>query len=133
MCASTRASASTDGACEKPMNELAPLPHDLTPAPTAPGRSDRPAGRGRLAAFLDSDLLHSFLRSMLVVLAALLTVAMVSAAFLAPLIAPHDPYDLKSLSLLDANTPPAWEKDGDRHFLLGTDDQGRDILSTILY
>ena len=58
---------------------------------------------------------------------------MVGAAFLAPLIAPHDPYDLKALSLLDANTPPAWEKGGDRHFLLGTDDQGRDILSTILY
>ena len=58
---------------------------------------------------------------------------MVGAAFLAPLIAPHDPYDLKSLSLLDANTPPAWEKGGDRRFLLGTDDQGRDILSTILY
>ena len=57
----------------------------------------------------------------------------VGAAFLAPLIAPHDPYDLKSLSLLDANTPPAWEKGGDRRFLLGTDDQGRDILSTILY
>ena len=67
------------------------------------------------------------------VLAALLTVAMVGAAFLAPLIAPHDPYDLKSLSLLDANTPPAWEKGGDRSFPLGTDDQGRDILSTILY
>ena len=89
--------------------------------------------RGRVAAFFDSDLLHSFLRSKLVVAAALLTVLMVGAAFLAPLIAPHDPYDLKSLSLLDANTPPAWEKGGDRRFLLGTDDQGRDILSTILY
>ena len=59
--------------------------------------------------------------------------AIVAAAFLAPLIAPHDPYDLKSLSLLDANTPPAWEKGGERRFPLGTDDQGRDILSTILY
>src|SRR5436190_6140079 len=115
------------------MNELAPLPHDLTPAPTAPGRSDRPAGRGRVAAFFDSDLLHSFLGSKLVVLAALLTVAIVSAAFLAPLIAPHDPYDLKTLSLLDANTPPAWEKGGERNYLLGTDDQGRDSLSTMLY
>src|SRR2546430_16562387 len=98
MCASTRASASTDGACEKPMNELAPLPHDLTPAPTAPGRSDRPAGRGRLAAFLDSDLLHSFLRSKLVVLAALLPGTMVRAAFLAPPLAPPAPYGSKSRS-----------------------------------
>jgi peptide/nickel transport system permease protein len=103
--------------------------------PLAAGGQERShsAARGRLAAFLDSDLLHSFLRSKLVVLAALLTVLMVGAAFLAPLIAPHDPYDLRSLSLLDSNMPPAWEKGGDRHFLLGTDDQGRDILSTMLY
>ena len=115
------------------MNELAPLSHDLKAAPPAQGQGARPPGRGRVAAFFDSDLLHSFLRSKLVVLAALLTVAMVGAAFLAPLIAPHDPYDLKELSLLDANTPPAWEQGGDRRFPLGTDDQGRDILSTILY
>src|SRR6185436_18356369 len=115
------------------MNELAPLSHDLKAAPPAQAQGARPPGRGRVAAFFDSDLLHSFLRSKLVVLAALLTVAMVSAAFLAPVIAPHDPYDLKELSLLDANTPPAWEKGGDRRFPLGTDDQGRDILSTILY
>ena len=49
------------------MNELAPLPHNLTPAPPAPRRSERPAGRSRVAAFFDSDLLHSFLRSKLVV------------------------------------------------------------------
>jgi peptide/nickel transport system permease protein len=100
----------------------------------SPAASDKTgAQRSRLAAFLDSDMLHSFLRSKLVVLAAVLSVLIVGAAFLAPLIAPHNPYDLKSLSLLDANTPPAWEKGGERQFLLGTDDQGRDILSTILY
>jgi len=77
--------------------------------------------------------MYSFTRSKLVVAAALLTALMVGAAFLAPLIAPHDPYDLKSLSLLDANMPPAWEQGGDRRYLLGTDDQGRDILSTILH
>ena len=89
--------------------------------------------RSRLAAFLDSDLLHSFLRSNLVILAALVSVAIVGAAILAPVIAPHDPYDHKSLSLLDANTPPVWVQGGDPNYLLGTDDQGRDILSTILY
>ncbi|HJU32112.1 MAG TPA: ABC transporter permease [Hyphomicrobiaceae bacterium] len=104
-------------------------------APVETRAADRAAGKekDRLAAFLDSDLLHSFLRSKLVVLAAFLSVAMVAAAVLAPVIAPHDPYDLRSLSLLDANTPPAWEKGGDPKFLLGTDDQGRDILSTMLY
>jgi len=107
-----------------------------SPAPTLVAhRAGNGAGarRSRLAAFLDSDLLHSFLRSKLVVLAALVSAVIVGAAFLAPVIAPHDPYDLKSLSLLDANTPPAWEKGGDPSYLLGTDDQGRDILSTILY
>src|SRR3954469_12865610 len=94
----------------------------------APGAA-LPRPRSRLAAFLDSDLLHSFLRSKLVVAAALLAVLMVGAAFLAPVIAPHDPYDLRSLSLLDSNTPPAWEQGGERQYPLGTDDQGRDILS----
>ncbi len=112
------------------MNELSP--RNLSPAPLAAG-AGKAAARSRLAAFLDSDLLHSFLESKLVVLAALVSVAIVGAAMLAPLIAPHDPYDLRSLSLLDSNTPPAWEKGGERKFPLGTDDQGRDILSTILY
>jgi peptide/nickel transport system permease protein len=115
------------------MNELAPPPRDLAEAPAQPGAARAPAPRGRLEAFLDSDLLHSFLRSKLVVVAALLAALMVGAAFLAPLIAPHDPYDLKTLSLLDSNTPPAWETGGSPGFLLGTDDQGRDILSTMLY
>jgi peptide/nickel transport system permease protein len=90
-------------------------------------------GPSRIAAILDSDLLHSFLASRLAVAAAVMTLLLVGAALLAPLIAPHDPYDLKSLSLLDADMPPAWEAGGERRFLLGTDDQGRDILSTILY
>jgi peptide/nickel transport system permease protein len=94
--------------------------------------SDRRA-RSRLARFRDSDLLYSFLRNRLVVCAAVLTVLLVGAALLAPLIAPHNPYDLKSLSLLDSNTPPMWEAGGEATYPLGTDDQGRDILSTILY
>lgn len=106
---------------------------DIT-APAARAREPaRTAASGLAARFLDSDLLYSFTRSKLVMLAALLTVLMVAAAALAPVIAPHNPYDLRSLSLLDSNLPPAWVKDGDARFLLGTDDQGRDILSTILY
>jgi peptide/nickel transport system permease protein len=57
----------------------------------------------------------------------------VLAAILAPWIAPHDPFDLRQLSLLDSHLPPAWLADGDPRYLLGTDDQGRDVLSTILY
>jgi peptide/nickel transport system permease protein len=121
------------------MNDLSTAPRSLSPtppaaaSPTAKQADPRPAPRGRMAAFFDSDLLHSFLASKLVVLAALMTVAIVGAALLAPVIAPHDPYDLKALSLLDSNTPPAWVNGGDHRYPLGTDDQGRDILSTILY
>jgi peptide/nickel transport system permease protein len=93
--------------------------------------STRP--KGRIARAFDSDIFYSFRRSPLVMMAAALTVLLVGAAFLAPLIAPHNPYDLKSIDLLDGNTPPRWYKDGDAKFLLGTDNQGRDILSTILY
>ena len=93
----------------------------------------KPIPPGRLRRILDSDMLYSFLRSPLVMLAALIAVLLVGSAFLAPLLAPHDPYDLKSLNLLDSENPPSWAKGGDPRFLLGTDDQGRDILSTILY
>src|SRR5207302_1060222 len=58
---------------------------------------------------------------------------LVLAALLAPVVAPHSPFDLSTISIIDANMPPAWRDDGDSRFLLGTDNQGRDILSTILY
>ena len=55
------------------------------------------------------------------------------AALLAPLIAAHDPFDLASFDVLDANLPPVWLEGSDPRFLLGTDAQGRDLLSAILY
>jgi peptide/nickel transport system permease protein len=88
---------------------------------------------GRLAAFFDHDLVYSFIRSKVTVVAALVTLAIILAAVLAPWIAPHDPFDLRQLSLLDSHLPPAWAPDGDYRFPLGTDDQGRDVLSAILY
>jgi peptide/nickel transport system permease protein len=51
----------------------------------------------------------------------------------ASLIAPHDPYDLKAFSLADSLKPPVWMEGGNLRFLLGTDDQGRDVFSMILY
>jgi peptide/nickel transport system permease protein len=89
--------------------------------------------QGRLAGALDSDLLHSFLGSKITVAAAVITVLLVLAACLAPWIAPQDPFDLRQLNLLDSHLPPAWLQDGDPRYLLGTDDQGRDVLSTILH
>ena len=66
-------------------------------------------------------------------LAALLFGLIAIAALLAPLIAPSNPFDLASLDVLDAELPPRWVQGSDPRFLLGTDAQGRDLLSAILY
>jgi peptide/nickel transport system permease protein len=116
-----------------PKHQTSGFPPPPTPPHKGEGNPGVPVRRSRVAALFDSDLIYSFTRSKLVMAAALLTALMVGAALSSALIAPHDPYDLKSLSLLDANLPPAWVEGGDRRYLLGTDDQGRDILSTILY
>jgi len=96
-------------------------------------RTKRSTEKTAWQRFADSDMLHAFLRSRLTVVAALVTLVYLVAALLAPLLAPTNPYDTATLSLLDSNLPPAWQADGDSKYLLGTDDQGRDILSTILY
>ena len=89
--------------------------------------------RSRFAAFLDNDVIYSFLHSKITIAAAVVTLIIVLAALLAPLISPYDPYDLRQLNILDSHNPPAWLEGGDARFLLGTDDQGRDVFSTILY
>ncbi len=81
----------------------------------------------------DSDMFHAFLRSRITVVAACGTLVLFLLAFLAPIAAPHDPFDLASISILDARVPPVWMKESDPRFLLGTDDQGRDLLSGIFY
>ena len=83
--------------------------------------------------FIDSDIWYSFKKSKVTVTAACVTAVILIAAIAAPIIAPHTPFDPASLDLMDASTPPAWYEDGSSKFLLGTDDQGRDIFSTILY
>jgi peptide/nickel transport system permease protein len=83
--------------------------------------------------FLDSDVFYSFRRSPVTVLAALTTLACIVAAVFAGWLAPHNPFDLRTLNLLDAFTPPAWTDRGNPAYLLGTDDQGRDVLSAIMY
>jgi len=86
-----------------------------------------------IARVLDSDVWHSFRSSTITVAAAAITLFIILAAIIAPWVAPQNPWDPGALQLIDASTPPAWEKDGTSRFLLGTDDQGRDILSAILY
>ena len=88
---------------------------------------------GRLRRFLDGDVWHSFKHSPVAIAAALIAVTIVFCAVFANLVAPHQPFDLATLELSDARLPPAWEPDGSRKYLLGTDDQGRDILSVLMY
>ena len=102
-------------------------------AETSDSAVARASWRARFAAFRDSDLIYSFLNSRVTITAATVTLVIMLAALLAPVIATQDPYDLRQLSLLDSHNPPAWVQGGDRRFLLGTDDQGRDVFSTILY
>jgi peptide/nickel transport system permease protein len=93
------------------------------------------AGRPKSAMrrVFDSDLWWSFRRSPVTVTAAIVALIIIGGALFAPWVAPHDPFDPASLSLLDASNPPAWLDGGSWSFPLGTDNQGRDILSAILY
>ena len=86
-----------------------------------------------LRALLGHDLAYSFRRSPVAIAAAVLTVICVGGALLAPWIAPQNPFDPASLDLNNAFSPPAWPAPGAPSYPLGTDDQGRDILSTIMY
>ncbi|HYL88545.1 MAG TPA: ABC transporter permease [Burkholderiales bacterium] len=81
----------------------------------------------------EHDLAWSFRRSPVTMVAAALTLICVGAALLAPWISPQDPFNMAALNLNDAFTPPAWEENGLAQYPLGTDNQGRDILSTIMH
>jgi peptide/nickel transport system permease protein len=83
--------------------------------------------------FFDGDVFYSFKQSPLTITAAAIVVACIFAATFAPFVAPHNPFDLKTLNLLDAFTPPAFTGHGNPSYFLGTDDQGRDVLSTIIF
>lgn len=83
--------------------------------------------------FLEGDLWHSFRHSPVAQVAALLVFVCTFCALFAPWVAPHNPFDLSTIELSDAQLPPAWLPDGRATFLLGTDDQGRDILSALMY
>lgn len=93
-------------------------------------------GRGlgdMLNRFFDSDIWYSFTQSKVTMTAAVVTALLMSAAVLAPLISLQNPFDPASLSLLDAFLPPIWQDEGVWQYPLGSDDQGRDMYSAILY
>ncbi|MCZ8101821.1 MAG: ABC transporter permease [Burkholderiales bacterium] len=78
-------------------------------------------------------MLASFLSSKVTVLSAIVSVLLIGGSLLAPLVAPSNPFDPATVDLMDSLMPPRWVEGGDPRFLLGTDNQGRDLYSAILY
>ncbi|OOF09262.1 MULTISPECIES: ABC transporter permease [Salinivibrio] len=96
----------------------------MTQTTTQPNRWQR---------FLASDFLYHFKRDKVAMASFTVFVLFVLLALFAPLIAPTNPYDLTMIDIMDSELPPAWMEWSDSRFLLGTDNQGRDILSTMIY
>jgi peptide/nickel transport system permease protein len=103
---------------------MSDLADSLAPSPTAVER---------LAGAWQGDLAYSFRHSPVAILAAIILLVCLAAALGAPWFAPHNPFDLRTLNLLDALAPPEWQVGGKPGYPLGTDDQGRDVLSAIMF
>jgi len=105
------------------MNESIPVAPVLAPA----------SASARFATFWHGDVAYEFRRSPVAMISAAVLLIGLFAAVFAPWVAPHNPLDLSTLNLTDGLAPPAWLDGGKPQYLLGTDDQGRDLLSAILY
>ncbi len=83
---------------------------------------------------LDSDFYYAFRHSPVAIVSAIVSIVLILSAVFAPFIAPYNPFDPTSLNLMNGFTPPMEPNafTGET-FLMGTDDQGRDVFSTILY
>ncbi len=106
-------------------------PEEARSATTA--MTGQAAGSSLAERVFDSDIWYSFTRSKFTMVAAAVTLVLVLSAAFAPWIAPNNPLDLQSLNLMDGSKPPMWSPDGETRFPLGTDQQGRCVLSSILY
>ncbi|OOE64285.1 ABC transporter permease [Salinivibrio sp. PR6] len=96
----------------------------MTQANTTPSRWQR---------FLDSDFFYHFKRDKVAIASFTIFMVFLLLAVFAPLVSPTNPYDLMAIDIMDSELPPVWMEWSDPRFLLGTDNQGRDILSTIIY
>lgn len=81
----------------------------------------------------ENEFLYLFFANRVAQIAAMVALLCVGAAFLSPWVSPTNPYNLGSIDLMDSLIPPVWSDQGDQRFPIGTDDQGRDLLSAILY
>jgi len=86
-----------------------------------------------LSRLWDGDIGYSFRTSPVAMVAAAIALICIFGSVFAGFVAPHNPFDLTTLELSDARLPPAWSDGGSSKYLLGTDDQGRDILSALMY
>lgn len=89
--------------------------------------------KAALKRWADSDVGYSFRTSPVAIAAAVIAFVCIFCAVFAQWVAPHNPFDIATLELSDAQLPPAWLPHGSSRYLLGTDDQGRDILSVLMY
>ena len=92
-----------------------------------------PPGAGWFRRALDSDIFYSFRRSKMTMAAAIVTLLFFLLAIFASWFSVQNPFDPAQLQLINSRIPPLWTADGQSPFLLGTDEQGRDVLSAILY
>jgi peptide/nickel transport system permease protein len=88
---------------------------------------------GALARAWDSDITYSFRQSPVAIVAAVVAFVLIFSALFAQWVAPHNPFDLATINLMDASLPPVWQEGANPKFWLGTDDQGRDVFSAILF
>ena len=88
---------------------------------------------GALARAWDSDIAYSFRQSPVAIVAAVVAFVLIFSALFAQWVAPHNPFDLATINLMDASLPPVWQDGANPKFWLGTDDQGRDVFSAILF
>jgi peptide/nickel transport system permease protein len=105
------------------------VPH----APEANAQGSHPAAKGWFRRALESDVFYSFRRSRLTMVAAGVTILFFLLAIFAPLLSVQNPFDPAQLQLINSRIAPLWTADGQSPYLLGTDEQGRDVLSAILY
>ena len=86
-----------------------------------------------LTRIKESYLLYNFKRDRVAIISFIILAILLLSGVLAPIISPYNPYDAMNIDIMNAETPPFWVEDGNSDFLLGTDIQGRDLLSTMIY
>ncbi len=103
------------------------------PLSEAPASAVPPEAPGGIKGFFAGDVWHSFTHSPVAIVSAIIALVCLVCSLGANVVAPHDTQDLAKIELIDARLPPSWTAEGKSTYLLGTDDQGRDILSALMF